>query len=226
MKFNVRRWFGLKSLNENDSKKLNKHKEESIMKVWHIDSSARNEQSHSKRITQQFIDNLSQKTAVESDSLNVGNGLPFLTDMMVGSYFTPDEQRTAEQKSVISVSNEIVKSAKEADVWVIGVPIYNFSMPASFKAFIDLLCRSNETFTYTETGPVGLLENKQVFVVVTSGGTEIGSDMDFLTPWLKHCLGFIGIHHVHFIHADKYSPEKDEAIEQQIETMTRLLVAD
>jgi len=226
MKFNVRKWFGLKSLNENGSKKLNKHKKENVMKVWHIDSSARNEQSHSKRITQQFIDNLSQKTSVESDSLNVGAGLPFLTDTMVGSYFTPDEQRTEEQKSAITVSNDIVKSAKEADVWVIGVPIYNFSMPASFKAFIDLLCRSKETFTYTETGPVGLLENKQVFVVVTSGGTELGSEVDFLTPWLKHCLSFIGIQNVSFVHADQYNPEKDEAITQQIEEMTNSLVAD
>lgn len=226
MKFNVRKWFGLKNLNENGSKKLNKHKEENIMKVWHIDSSARNEQSHSKRITQQFIDNLSQKASIESDSLNVAAGLPFLTDAMIGSYFTPDEQRTAEQKSAITVSNDIVKSAKDADVWVIGVPIYNFSMPASFKAFIDLLCRAKETFTYTETGPVGLLENKQVFVVVASGGTEIGSDVDFLTPWLKHCLGFIGVENVHFIHADKYSPEKEEAIAQQIEAMTNSLVAD
>ncbi|TEW52664.1 FMN-dependent NADH-azoreductase [Psychromonas algicola] len=197
-----------------------------MMKVWHIDSSSRNEQSHSRRITQQFIDSLSKKTAVESNPLNVAAGLPFLTDAMIGSYFTPDEQRTAEQKSVISVSNDIVTSAKDADVWVIGVPIYNFSMPASFKAFIDLLCRSKETFTYTETGPVGLLENKQVFVVVASGGTEIGSDVDFLTPWLKHCLGFIGVENVHFIHADKYSPEKEEAIAQQIETMTNSLVAD
>lgn len=199
---------------------IKKTEKEIEMKVWHIDSSSRDEQSHSRRITQQFIENLSKKTTVESNPLNVAAGLPFLTDIMIGSYFTPDEQRTTEQKSAISVSNDIVKSAKDADVWVIGVPIYNFSMPASFKAFIDLLCRSKETFTYTETGPIGLLENKQVFVVVTSGGTEIGSDIDFLTPWLKHCLSFIGVQNVHFIHADKYSPEKDDVITQQIEEMT------
>ncbi len=199
---------------------IKKPEKEIEMKVWHIDSSSRDEQSHSRRITQQFIENLSKKTTVESNPLNVAAGLPFLTDIMIGSYFTPDEQRTTEQKSAISVSNDIVKSAKNADVWVIGVPIYNFSMPASFKAFIDLLCRSKETFTYTETGPIGLLENKKVFVVVTSGGTEIGSDIDFLTPWLKHCLSFIGVQNVHFIHADKYSPEKDNVITQQIEEMT------
>jgi len=190
------------------------------MKVWHIDSSARNEQSHSKRLTKQFVETLSNKTAVETNALDVSAGLPFLNDLMVTSYFTPDDQRTDEQKSVISVSNEIVKSAKDADVWVIGVPVYNFFAPASFKAFIDLLCRAKETFSYGENGPVGLLENKKVFVVIASGGTEIGSDGDFLTPWLSHCLNFIGVSDVQFIKADQYNPEKDDAITQQIEDMT------
>jgi FMN-dependent NADH-azoreductase len=193
------------------------------MKVWHIDSSSRTEQSQSRRLTKQFVETLSNKTTVETNELDVSSGLPFLNDLMIGSYFTPDEQRTDEQKLAINVSNEIVKSAKDADIWVMGVPVYNFSMPASFKAFIDLLCRANETFTYTETGPVGLLENKQVFVVVTSGGTQIGSEIDFLTPWLKHCLNFIGIQNVSFIHADQYSPEKDDGIAQQIEEMASYL---
>lgn len=194
------------------------------MKVWHIDSSGRNEQSHSKRITQQFIDNLAKKTQIETNALDVGAGLPFLTDTMIQSYFTPNEQRTAEQQSAITASNKIVKSAKESETWVIGVPVYNFSMPAAFKAFIDLLFRSKETFEYGENGPVGLLENKKVFVVVTSGGTEIGSEVDFLTPWLTHCLAFIGITDVSFIHADKYSPEKDQAIALAINAMTDTLV--
>ena len=190
------------------------------MKVWHIDSSARNEQSHSKRLTKQFVEILSNKTTVETNALDVSAGLPFLNDLMVTSYFTPDDQRTDEQKSVISVSNDIVKSARESDVWVIGVPVYNFFAPASFKAFIDLLCRAKETFSYGENGPVGLLENKKVFVVIASGGTEIGSDGDFLTPWLSHCLNFIGVSDVQYIKADQYNSEKDDAITQQIEGMT------
>ena len=193
------------------------------MKVWHIDSSGRDEQSHSKRITQQFVDSLANKTNIESTALNVGAGLPLLTNAMIESYFTPADQRTSEQVSAITASNDIVNSAKESDVWVIGVPIYNFSMPAAFKAFIDLLFRVRETFAYGETGPVGLLENKKVYVVITSGGTEIGSEVDFLTPWLTHCLGFIGIKDVSFIHADKYSPEKDEVITRDIEAMTNEL---
>ncbi|MFT2098147.1 FMN-dependent NADH-azoreductase [Marinomonas sp. 2405UD66-6] len=190
------------------------------MKVWHIDSSARNEQSQSKRLTKKFVDTLAQKTTIESDVLDVSAGLPFLNDLMVGSYFTPDEHRTDEQKAVLEPSNRIVESAKESDVWVMGVPVYNFFAPASFKAFIDLLCRAKETFYYSENGPVGLLENKKVFVVIASGGTQIGSEQDFLTPWLTHCLNFVGVKDVQFINADQYTPEKEEAINQQIEAMT------
>lgn len=193
------------------------------MKVWHIDSSGRNEGSHGRRLTKQFVESLSNKRQIETNTLDVSQGLPFLSDSMVQSYFTPDEQRTDEHKTAITVSNSIVQSAKDADVWVMSVPIYNFSMPASFKAFFDQLIRLRETFVYGENGPVGLLENKQVFVVITSGGTEIGSEVDFLTPWLTHCLSFIGVTNIHFIKADKYSPEKDQALTQQIESMTSIL---
>lgn len=190
------------------------------MKVWHIDSSSRTEQSQSRRLTKQFVETLSNKTKIETDELDVSSGLPFLNDLMVGSYFTPDEQRSDEQKAVLEPSNRIVKSARESDIWVIGVPVYNFFAPASFKAFIDLLCRAKETFVYGENGPVGLLENKKVFVVITSGGTQIGSDGDFLTPWLIHCLNFIGVSDVQFIKADQYNPAKDDVITKQIEDMT------
>lgn len=142
---------------------------------------------------------------------------------MIQGYFTPEKERTAEQTLDLNTSNRIVESAKNADVWVIGIPIYNFSMPASFKAFFDLLIRLQETFSYGENGPIGLLENKQVYVVVTSGGTEIGADNDFLTPWLTYCLNFIGVTNVQIIKADKYTPEKDTAIQHQIEAMTQSL---
>lgn len=195
------------------------------MKVWHIDSSGRTEQSHSRRITKQFVDTLSEKTTIQSTPLDISLGLPYLTDEMISSYFTPADERTEEQKLVIAESNNVVTAAKASDIWVMGIPVYNFFAPASFKAFIDLLFRAKETFSYGENGPVGLLENKQVFIVITSGGTEIGSENDFLTPWLTHCLNFIGVKHIEFIKADKYTSEKDSAITQQIDSITSRLAA-
>lgn len=193
------------------------------MKVWHIDSSGRKAGSHSRRLTQQFLNRLADKKTIDITTSDVAEGLPFLNEEMIGSYFTPDEQRSDAQRTAIAVSTDIVALAKQSDIWVIGVPVYNFSMPAAFKAFIDLLCRAKETFSYGENGPVGLLNDKQVFVVVVSGGTEMGGDHDFLTPWLVHCLNFIGIHNVQFIDATQYSPEKEPLLTETIDAMTTTL---
>ncbi len=77
--------------------------------------------------------------------------------------------------------------------------IYNFSVPAAFKAWIDQVVRSKVTFRYTENGPEGLLENKKAYVVIASGGTQVGSDIDFFSAHVRHILAFIGISDVTFI---------------------------
>ena len=76
---------------------------------------------------------------------------------------------------------------------MIGSPIYNFGVPAVLKAWIDQIARAGVTFKYGENGPEGLLEGKKVIVTIASGGTAIGSDYDFATPYLKFALGFLGI---------------------------------
>jgi FMN-dependent NADH-azoreductase len=110
------------------------------------------------------------------------------------------------------LSDKIVSELKYNDVLVIGVPIYNFSMPASLKAWADLAARLGETFRYTETGPVGLLENKKAYVVIASGGTIVDSEIDILTPWLRHFLGFIGIKDVTIIGADVLNQNFDAGL--------------
>ena len=92
---------------------------------------------------------------------------------------------------------------KAADVWVIATPIYNFGVPASLKAWIDQIARARLTFRYTEQGPQGLLQGKKVYILVATGGTEVGSAIDFATPWLKFVLGFLGITDIEVIAADR-----------------------
>ena len=105
----------------------------------------------------------------------------------------------------------------DSDLWVIGVPIYNFSMPATLKTWADMLARLKVTFQYTEKGPEGLLKNKKVFAIITSGGTQIDSDIDFLTPWLRHFMKFIGIDDLTILKADKYSTEKESTLFAEID---------
>ena len=86
---------------------------------------------------------------------------------------------------------------------MIGVPVYNFGIPASLKAWVDLVARARETFRYSENGPVGLLEGKKAYILLASGGTPVGSDVDFASNYLKFILGFLGITDVTVIAADQ-----------------------
>ena len=96
----------------------------------------------------------------------------------------------------------MVAEVKAADVLVLGVLIYNFGAPAAFKAWFDMVARVGVTFKYLETGPVGLLSSKRAILVFASGGTPVGSDIDFATPWVKQALHFIGIDDLTVISAD------------------------
>ncbi len=111
------------------------------------------------------------------------------------------------------MSDSLVAELKDADVLVIGVPIYNFNVPASLKAWIDMIARARLTFRYTENGPEGLLQGKKAYLVVATGGVPVGSPVDFATPYLKHALGFIGITDVEIIAADRLNSQADEAMD-------------
>ena len=145
-----------------------------------------------------------------------------LSEAWVGANFTPDEARTPEQRETLALSDTLIAELEAADTLVLGVPIYNFGVPAAFKAWIDLVARARKTFKYSETGPVGLLEGKTAYVVVASGGTAAGSEIDFATPYLRHVLGFLGIHDVTIIAADQLmasGAEKIAATESAIDAI-------
>jgi len=91
------------------------------------------------------------------------------------------------------------RSLKSAGTLVIGLPIYNFNIPSVFKAWIDQVARAKVTFRYGDNGPEGLLEDKKAYVLLSSGGTLLGSDIDYVSDYIHHILGFIGIKDVTLI---------------------------
>lgn len=103
------------------------------------------------------------------------------------------ETRSDSDQAVLSLSDTVVEEVQKADTIIIGAPMYNFSGPASLKAWMDLVARPRVTFSYTFSGPIGLLNNKKAIVVIASGGVAIGSAYDFLSPHIRHFLGFLGI---------------------------------
>lgn len=183
--------------------------------ILHIDASGRETSSVSRKLSNQIIQKISDDKSTVSYR-DVSQGLPFVDEMMIGAYYTQKTERSEQQNQAIVISDAIVEELMSADTVVIGMPIYNFSMPAGFKAWSDLAARVGETFKYTENGPVGLLEGKKAYIAVVSGGTKVGSEIDFLTPWLRHYLGFIGIHDVEIVQAEALNQNGDKAIDEAL----------
>jgi FMN-dependent NADH-azoreductase len=181
--------------------------------ILHIDASGRGNPSVSRQLSKQIVQKISDDQT-NVTYRNVSQGMSFLDEAMIGAYFTQKAERSEEQHQAIALSDAIVEELMAADTVVIGMPVYNFSMPAGFKAWSDLAARVGETFQYAENGPVGLLAGKKAYVAVTSGGTEVGSEIDFLTPWLRHFLGFIGIDDVEIVQAEAINRNGDKAVEE------------
>ncbi|MEO9820636.1 MAG: NAD(P)H-dependent oxidoreductase [Paracoccaceae bacterium] len=177
--------------------------------ILHIDASARIDASVSRTLSSEVVTKLGG-TVIRRD---LNDALPQITEHWVEAKTAPADTRTQSQNDALALSDELVNELQAADTIVIGLPIYNFGIPASLKAWIDLIARPGMTFKYTENGPVGLLQNKRAILVAASGGTPVGSAIDFATPYMQHVLGFVGIDQVEIIAADRLGSQSDAAIE-------------
>jgi FMN-dependent NADH-azoreductase len=176
----------------------------SVNTILQINASARKTGSVTRELTETLVTRLLGRSAdTKVISRDVSQGLPFLDEDWVGATFTDPAERSAEQRMKLALSDTLVSELKAADTIVIGTPIYNFSIPAALKAWVDLIARTRETFQYTEEGPVGLLKGKKAYVIVASGGTKVGSEIDFAANYLRHVLGFVGITDVTLVAADQ-----------------------
>ena len=188
---------------------------ETPLKVLAIDSSGRQDGSITRELSTDVIAALEDRFgSIQLVRRDVGAGLPFVDAAWIEANFTPDENRTQQQIDTLSLSDELVGELKRADAIVIGVPVYNFSISAALKAWIDMVARARSTFRYTDDGPVGLLTGKKAYVVVATGGVAVGSLMDFATPYLRHALAFLGITDVEVIAADRVNSNKDESMDR------------
>jgi len=188
------------------------------MTILHIDASARTGASITRKLSRQIVD----KIGGDVIRRDLAHALPQIDEAWLGANFTPEADRDAEARDRLALSDTLVDELKRADTIVIGAPIYNFGVPAALKAWIDLIARAGLTFKYTENGPVGLLEGKRAIIAIASGGTEVGSEIDFASGYLKHIMGFIGITDVQLIAADRVMAQQDLAIasaESQIDAI-------
>ena len=184
----------------------------SQLNILRIDASASASSSNSKKLGDELIarlGNIHTYTSVRQRDLN--QNLYFIDESWVGANFTPVEERSQQQKQRLAFSDELIDEIKQADHIVLTTPMYNFGIPSSLKAWIDLICRAGVTFHYTADGPVGLVGNKQVDLIITTGGVPLQSPLDFVSGYLKQVFGFIGIDNVNIIAADQMNVDADNS---------------
>ncbi len=180
------------------------------MSVLRIDSSANLENSVTRDLTDQVVASLGETSVVTRDLAK--NPLPSVTQEWSEARLVPVNDRSATQRATLALSDELIQELKSADTIIIGTPVYNFGVPASLKAWIDLVARPGETFKYTDVGPEGLLTGKRAIIVYASGGVPKGSDWDYASGYLRHFLGFIGITDVTIVAADAMAKDPDATI--------------
>jgi FMN-dependent NADH-azoreductase len=128
--------------------------------------------------------------------------VPHIDADRFGAFIATPEQRTAQQKAIVAYSDGLIAELKATHVIVLAVPMYNFSIPSTLKAYFDHIARAGVTFGYSEKGPVGLITGKQAYVFAARGGRYAGTPLDSQTPYLRTFLGFLGITDVEFVYAE------------------------
>jgi len=174
------------------------------MNILQINSSARSEGSYSTRLADRIVARLLDADPEATLTLRnlTANPHPTLDDAALGALFTPAAQRNVEQAARVALDDALIAEIAAADVVVLGVPMYNFGVPAQLKNWIDAISRAGVTFRYTSHGPEGLLKGKKVYVALTRGGKYRNTPSDTQVPYLATVLGFLGMTDVHYVYAE------------------------
>ncbi|HYW22060.1 MAG TPA: FMN-dependent NADH-azoreductase [Nodularia sp. (in: cyanobacteria)] len=184
--------------------------------ILHIDASPRGERSISRALSYEFITSWKDThSGVTVSYRDLGrNPVPHVDESWIAAAFTPPDARTLELNEAIKLSDSLVDEFLAADCYVFGVPMYNLSVPSTFKAYIDQIVRIGRTFAMTENGYQGLVDRSKKVLIITSRGGSFAPGTpyeayDHQAPYLRALLGFIGLTDITFIHADSLNMGDD-----------------
>ncbi|RFM31093.1 FMN-dependent NADH-azoreductase [Chitinophaga silvisoli] len=194
-----------------------------MKRILHLISSLQGNTSYSTKLSKAIVEKVIEKypgSTVEEVNL-VEQEIPHLNPTVLQSMFTPGEQLTPSAKEALRYSDDAVKQLMAADIIVIGAPLYNYTIHTSLKSWIDHVTRAGITFGYGEHGPVGMVTGKKVYVGMSSGGVYSegpGMQNDFVAPYLKAFLGFLGMTDLTVFRAEglKVPGLKETALEKGI----------
>ncbi|MBV1788208.1 NAD(P)H-dependent oxidoreductase [Marinobacterium sp. D7] len=175
-----------------------------MAKLLYVKSSIFGDQGQSSQLAQTLIDdwkaqNPGGEVVVRDLS---ADAIPHLDGERFGAFLAPAEERSQTQQAVVELSDTLIEEIRQADMLVVGVPMYNFGVPSQMKAWFDHLARAGVTFKYTDTGPVGLLEDKPVLLLATRGGLYKDAGLDYQIPFVTQFFSFIGLNDSRVIFAE------------------------
>ncbi|HEY8069646.1 MAG TPA: NAD(P)H-dependent oxidoreductase [Burkholderiales bacterium] len=169
--------------------------------ILQLNTSILSDEGQSTRLANDFVETLRKGEKLIVRDL-ARDPVPHLDAERFGAFIAKPESRTKAQQSVVAYSDQLIGELKEADVIVLGLPMYNFGVPSMLKAYFDHVARAGVTFSYTATGPVGLLAGKKAYVLATRGGFYAGTPRDTQTAYVRDFLAFLGITDVEFVYAE------------------------
>ncbi len=174
------------------------------MKILQINGSVRAEGGNSTRLANEIVARLRAKAPTAELTVRdlARQAHPALDEAALDALFTPEGERTAEQRARVALDDALIAELMASDVIVLGVPMYNFGVSSQIKNWIDAVARARVTFRYTENGVEGLVKGKLVYVALARGGRYRGTEADTITPYLRTILAFMGMTEVKFIYAE------------------------
>lgn len=193
------------------------------MNILHIDSAITGEASVSRKLTADIVAKLNAANPDPTVTYrDLNQGVPAIdTDWFKAVRLAP-ENPTPDQQMLIATSDAYLAEVQAADVLVIGMPIYNFTLTAQLKNWLDQIARAGKSFRYTAEGPEGLLKGKRAIIAYSAAGTPMGSEMDHASGYIRFMLGFLGITDVDFVAADRLAMDRDAGLARAQEALDKL----
>jgi FMN-dependent NADH-azoreductase len=198
-----------------------------MKKILVINSSILSSGGESSQLTNKFVTQWHEHNPDSQITIRdvAASPIPHLDAERIGAFFTPAEKQTPAQQQIVAQSDALIQELKQAEIIVIGLPMYNFGIPSTLKSYFDHIARAGITFKYTENGPQGLLDGKKAYIFATRGGMYAGTTLDTQTDYVRNFLAFIGITDVEFIYAEGLNmgeENKASALTTATEKLTEL----
>jgi FMN-dependent NADH-azoreductase len=193
-----------------------------------LNASINNSNGQSSQLANQFVAAFREthpEAKVVVRDVAAAEAVPHLDAERFGAFITKPEERSNVQHAVVAYSDALIAELQQADVIVLGLPMYNFGVPSQLKAYFDHVARAGVTFKYTDKGPEGLLAGKKVYVFAARGGLYAGTPMDTQTSYVRDFLRFLGMTDVEFVYAEglAVSPQsKEDGLARAVAEIARL----